>query len=134
MAILVPRWLDSSWQVRLQMCLKVCMVIFANRTRAQTRSAITPMFLLEDLRTSTAQCNLPEVSSDRVHCSTKFSTIQHYGALIVQKFFVFYCFVFLLSGLYHGPKTTIEKNGVIWGTNRWRERVALPHFQHGSPS
>ena len=41
MAILVPRWLDSSWQVRLQMCLKVCMVIFANRTRAQTRSAIT---------------------------------------------------------------------------------------------
>ena len=22
MAILVPRWLDSSWQVRLQMCLK----------------------------------------------------------------------------------------------------------------
>jgi hypothetical protein len=41
MAILVPRWLDSSWQVRLQMSLKVCMVIFANRTRAQTRSAIT---------------------------------------------------------------------------------------------
>ena len=52
MAILVPRWLDSSWQVRLQMCLKVCMVIFANRTRAQTRSAITPMFLLEDLRSA----------------------------------------------------------------------------------
>ena len=25
MAILVPRWLDSSWQVRLQMCLKFCM-------------------------------------------------------------------------------------------------------------
>ena len=41
MAILVPRWLDSSWQVRLQMCLKVCMVKIANRTRAQTRSAIT---------------------------------------------------------------------------------------------
>ena len=40
MAILVPRWLDSSWQVRLQMCLKVCMVIFANRTRAQTRSNV----------------------------------------------------------------------------------------------
>jgi hypothetical protein len=42
MAILVPRWLDFSWQVRLQMGLKFCMVIFANRTRAQTRSAITP--------------------------------------------------------------------------------------------
>ena len=41
MAILVPRWLDSSWQVRLQMCLKVCMVKIANRTRAQTRSTIT---------------------------------------------------------------------------------------------
>ena len=41
MAILVPRWLDFSWQVRLQMCLKVCMVKIANRTRAQTRSTIT---------------------------------------------------------------------------------------------
>ena len=50
MAILVPRWLDSSWQVRLQMCLKVCMVKIANRTRAQTRSAITPMFLNVPLR------------------------------------------------------------------------------------
>ena len=43
MAILVPRWLDFSWQVRLQMCLKVCMVKIANRTRAQTRSTITPV-------------------------------------------------------------------------------------------
>jgi hypothetical protein len=41
MAILVPRWLDFSWQVRLQMCLKFCMVKVANRTRAQTRSTIT---------------------------------------------------------------------------------------------
>jgi hypothetical protein len=32
----------SSWQVRLQMCLKFCMVKIANRTRAQTRSTITP--------------------------------------------------------------------------------------------
>jgi hypothetical protein len=42
MAILVPRWLDSSWQVRLQMCLKFCVVKVANRTRAQTRSTISP--------------------------------------------------------------------------------------------
>jgi hypothetical protein len=41
MAILVPRWLDFSLQVRLQMCLKFCMVIFANRIRALTRSTIT---------------------------------------------------------------------------------------------
>ena len=26
MAILVPRWLDFSYQARLQMCLKICMV------------------------------------------------------------------------------------------------------------
>jgi hypothetical protein len=39
-----------------------------------------------------------------------------FGPLILQKFFILYCFVFLLSGLYHDPKTTIEKNGVIWGT------------------
>ena len=49
MAILVPRWLDFSWQVRLQMCLKVCMVKIANRTRAQTRSTITPVPHLEVL-------------------------------------------------------------------------------------
>ena len=30
MAILVPRWLDFSWQVRLQMCLKIRMVKFAD--------------------------------------------------------------------------------------------------------
>jgi hypothetical protein len=42
MAILVPRWLDFSWQVRLQMCLKFCMMKVAHRTRAQTRSTITP--------------------------------------------------------------------------------------------
>jgi hypothetical protein len=48
MAILVPSWLDSSWQVRLQMCLKVCMVKIANRTRAQTRSTISPVPHLED--------------------------------------------------------------------------------------
>jgi hypothetical protein len=41
MAILVPRWLNFSWQVRLQMCLKFCMVKVANRTRAQTHSTIT---------------------------------------------------------------------------------------------
>ena len=29
MAILVPRWLDFSWQVRLQMCLKFCTVNIA---------------------------------------------------------------------------------------------------------
>jgi hypothetical protein len=29
MAILVPRWLDFSCQVRLQMCLKICMVKIA---------------------------------------------------------------------------------------------------------
>ena len=51
-----------------------------------------------------------------------------YGALILQKFFVFYCFVLLLSGLYHDPKTTIEKNGVIWGAYRRGERVVLSHF------
>ena len=45
MAILVPRWLDSSWQVRLQMCLKVCMVKIANRTRAQTRSTLSSTLL-----------------------------------------------------------------------------------------
>ena len=31
MAILVPRWLDFSWQVRLQMCLRFCMVQIANQ-------------------------------------------------------------------------------------------------------
>ena len=41
MVILVPRWLDFSWQVRLQMCLKFCMVKVANRTRAQTHSTIS---------------------------------------------------------------------------------------------
>jgi hypothetical protein len=41
MAILVPRWLDSSWQVRLQMCLKCCMVKIVNRIRAQTHSTIS---------------------------------------------------------------------------------------------
>ena len=45
MAILVPRWLDSSWQVRLQMCLKVCMVIFANRTSYQSPNAQCDNFL-----------------------------------------------------------------------------------------
>jgi hypothetical protein len=30
MAILVPRWLDFSRQVRMQMCLKFCMVKVAN--------------------------------------------------------------------------------------------------------
>jgi hypothetical protein len=30
MAILVPRWLNFSWQVRLQMCLKFCMVKVVN--------------------------------------------------------------------------------------------------------
>ena len=49
MAILVPRWLDSSWQVRLQMCLKVCMVIFANRTRARDE-AIRALLFCEGLR------------------------------------------------------------------------------------
>jgi hypothetical protein len=29
MAILVPRWLDLSCQVRLQMCLKICMAKIA---------------------------------------------------------------------------------------------------------
>jgi hypothetical protein len=41
MAILVPRWLDFSRQVRLQMRLKFCMVKIANRTTAQTHSTIT---------------------------------------------------------------------------------------------
>jgi hypothetical protein len=41
MAILVPRWLDFSWQVRQQMCLKFCMVKVANYTRAQTNSRIS---------------------------------------------------------------------------------------------
>ena len=36
MAILVPRWLDFSWQVRLQMCLKFCMVKVANCTDQPT--------------------------------------------------------------------------------------------------
>jgi hypothetical protein len=36
--ILVPRWLDFSWQVRLQMCLKFCMVKVANCME----SAVTP--------------------------------------------------------------------------------------------
>jgi hypothetical protein len=30
MAILVPKWLDFSWQVRLQMFLKFCTVKIAN--------------------------------------------------------------------------------------------------------
>ena len=41
--------------------------------------------------------------------------------------------LFLLSGSYHPHKTTIEKFGVIWGGYSWRQRVALPHFQHSSP-
>jgi hypothetical protein len=45
MAILVPRWLDFSWQVRLQICLKFCMVKVANRTRAQTRSTRAKHYL-----------------------------------------------------------------------------------------
>jgi hypothetical protein len=45
MAILAPRWLDFSWQVRLQMCLKFCMVQIANRTRAQTHSTISDIVL-----------------------------------------------------------------------------------------
>jgi hypothetical protein len=40
MGILVPRWLDFSWQVRLQMCLKFCMVKIAHRTQAQMHSTI----------------------------------------------------------------------------------------------
>ena len=80
MAILVPRWLDSSWQVRLQMCLKVCMVIFANRTRAQTRSAITPMFLLEDLR-----------SAQITFSSTWWSYFEHLATPRVTKQKLWYC-------------------------------------------
>jgi hypothetical protein len=41
MAILVPRWLDFSWQVRLHMCLKFCMAKVANCTRAQTNNTIS---------------------------------------------------------------------------------------------
>jgi hypothetical protein len=45
MAILVLRWLDFSWQVRLQMCLNFCMAKVANCTRAQTNSTIPTTLL-----------------------------------------------------------------------------------------
>jgi hypothetical protein len=41
MAILVPRWLDFSWQVRLRMCLKFCMVKVTIVWGAQTNNTIS---------------------------------------------------------------------------------------------
>ena len=53
---------------------------------------------------------------------------RYIGPLILQKFFVLFCFVFYYRVCTTTQKTTIEKNGVIWGAYRCGERVVLSHF------
>jgi hypothetical protein len=74
MAILVPRWLVFSWQVRLQMCVKFCTVKVANFTRAQTHGAISTTFKVRDLDRGEVKLNRASDNEEFVWALVQFAT------------------------------------------------------------